>query len=336
MIAEKQLLLDVKDLKVHFSIASKSAWPWSKPANLKAVDGVNIQLYEGETLGVVGESGCGKSTFARAIIGLVESTDGEVVWLGQDLTKMQDVQRRETRKEIQMIFQDPLASLNPRMTVGDIIAEPLKTFYPNLTKEEVKSRVKEMMAKVGLLPNVINRYPHEFSGGQCQRIGIARALILRPKMIICDEPVSALDVAVQAQILNLLKSLQAQFGLTYLFISHDLGVVQHMCDDIAVMYMGQFMEYANRESFFAAPRHPYSEALLDAVPTIEVGAQAAGGKLVDGAIPDLTKPQTGCRFASRCPHAVSGCEDGVPKLDIWPGTSDHHLACYRAAEFAAS
>ncbi len=175
MSADKNLLLDVKGLKVHFSIAAKSAWPWTKPSNLKAVDGVNVKLYEGETLGVVGESGCGKSTFARAIIGLVEATEGEVMWLGQDLTRMQEVQRRETRKEIQMIFQDPLASLNPRMNIGDIIAEPLETFYPNLTKQEVKDRVKEMMAKVGLLPNLINRYPHEFSGGQCQRIGIARA-----------------------------------------------------------------------------------------------------------------------------------------------------------------
>lgn len=190
MSVEKKLLLDVKDLKVHFNITPKSAWPWTKPVTLKAVDGVNVRLYEGETLGVVGESGCGKSTFARAIIGLVQATHGEVVWLGQDLTRMQEVKRRATRKQIQMIFQDPLASLNPRMTVGDIIAEPLQTFYPELSKQEVKDRVKEMMAKVGLLPNVINRYPHEFSGGQCQRIGIARALILKPKMIICDEPAS--------------------------------------------------------------------------------------------------------------------------------------------------
>lgn len=209
---DKKLILDISELKVHFSIASKSAWPWSKSSSLKAVDGVNVRLYEGETLGVVGESGCGKSTFARAIIGLVEATDGQVVWLGQDLTKMKSVQRRETRKEIQMIFQDPLASLNPRMTVGDIIAEPLETFYPELSKQEVKDRVKEMMAKVGLLPNVINRYPHEFSGGQCQRIGIARALILKPKMIICDEPVSALDVSIQAQVVNLLKEIQKELG----------------------------------------------------------------------------------------------------------------------------
>ncbi len=250
---EKKILLDVKDLKVHFSIASKSAWPWSKPSSLKAVDGVNIRLYEGETLGVVGESGCGKSTFARAIIGLVNATEGEVVWLGQDLTKMKEVQRRETRKDMQMIFQDPLASLNPRMTIGDIIAEPLETFYPELGKQEVKSRVKEMMAKVGLLPNVINRYPHEFSGGQCQRIGIARALILNPKMIICDEPVSALDVSIQAQVVNLLKELQKELGLSLVFIAHDLSVVKHISDRVLVMYLGNAVELGTSEALFADP-----------------------------------------------------------------------------------
>ena len=213
MEAQKNLLLDIQDLKVHFEIASKSAWPWSKPSSLKAVDGVGIRLYEGETLGVVGESGCGKSTFARAVIGLVEATDGNVVWLGQDLTRLDHKALREKRKEIQMIFQDPLASLNPRMTVGEIIAEPLKAFYPDQPQEEVKQQVKAMMAKVGLLPNVINRYPHEFSGGQCQRIGIARALILKPKLIICDEPVSALDVSIQAQVVNLLEVPSERDGL---------------------------------------------------------------------------------------------------------------------------
>lgn len=237
-----------------------------KASSLKAVDGVNVRLYEGETLGVVGESGCGKSTFARAIIGLVEATDGQVVWLGQDLTKMKSVQRRETRKEIQMIFQDPLASLNPRMTVGDIIAEPLETFYPELSKQEVKDRVKEMMAKVGLLPNVINRYPHEFSGGQCQRIGIARALILKPKMIICDEPVSALDVSIQAQVVNLLKEIQKELGLSLVFIAHDLSVVKHISDRVLVMYLGNAVELGEAEALFADPKHPYTRALMSAVP----------------------------------------------------------------------
>lgn len=328
MIADKQLLLDVKDLKVHFSIASKSAWPWSKPANLKAVDGVNIQLYEGETLGVVGESGCGKSTFARAIIGLVESTDGEVVWLGQDLTKMQDVQRRETRKEIQMIFQDPLASLNPRMTVGDIIAEPLKTFYPKLTKEEVKSRVKEMMAKVGLLPNVINRYPHEFSGGQCQRIGIARALILRPKMIICDEPVSALDVSIQAQVVNLLKELQKELGLSLVFIAHDLSVVKHISDRVLVMYLGNAVELGEAEPLFADPKHPYTRALMSAVPIPDPRLERKKHiEMLEGDLPSPISPPSGCVFRTRCPQATQECAQTKPEMK---GNAIHAVSCLQA------
>ncbi|CAH0540689.1 murein tripeptide/oligopeptide ABC transporter ATP binding protein OppF [Vibrio marisflavi] len=325
MMAEKQLLLDVKDLKVHFSIASKSAWPWSKPANLKAVDGVNIQLYEGETLGVVGESGCGKSTFARAIIGLVESTDGEVVWLGQDLTKMQEVQRRETRKEIQMIFQDPLASLNPRMTVGDIIAEPLKTFYPKLSKEEVKSRVKEMMAKVGLLPNVINRYPHEFSGGQCQRIGIARALILRPKMIICDEPVSALDVSIQAQVVNLLKELQKELGLSLVFIAHDLSVVKHISDRVLVMYLGNAVELGESEPLFADPKHPYTRALMSAVPIPDPKLERNKHiEMLEGDLPSPISPPSGCVFRTRCPQANEECAKTKPQMK---GDAIHAVSC---------
>ena len=297
MSTDKKLILDVSDLKVHFSIASKSAWPWAKPSSLKAVDGVNVRLYEGETLGVVGESGCGKSTFARAIIGLVEATDGEVVWLGQDLTKMKDVQRRETRKEIQMIFQDPLASLNPRMTVGDIIAEPLETFYPELTKQEVKDRVKEMMAKVGLLPNVINRYPHEFSGGHCQRIGIARALILKPKMIICDEPVSALDVSIQAQVVNLLKELQKELGLSLVFIAHDLSVVKHISDRVLVMYLGNAVELGEAEALFADPKHPYTRALMSAVPIPDPEIERSKKiQMLEGDLPSPISPPSGCVF----------------------------------------
>ncbi|MCL9782276.1 murein tripeptide/oligopeptide ABC transporter ATP binding protein OppF [Vibrio sp. S4M6] len=325
MMADKQLLLDVKDLKVHFSIASKSAWPWAKPSNLKAVDGVNIQLFEGETLGVVGESGCGKSTFARAIIGLVESTAGEVVWLGQDLTKMQDVQRRETRKDIQMIFQDPLASLNPRMTVGDIIAEPLKTFYPSLSKDEVKSRVKEMMAKVGLLPNVINRYPHEFSGGQCQRIGIARALILKPKMIICDEPVSALDVSIQAQVVNLLKELQKELGLSLVFIAHDLSVVKHISDRVLVMYLGNAVELGEAASLFADPKHPYTRALMSAVPIPDPKLERNKKiEMLEGDLPSPISPPSGCVFRTRCPLATDECAKTKP---VMKGENKHSAAC---------
>lgn len=325
MSADKKLILDIKNLKVHFSIPSKSVWPWAKPANLKAVDGVNVRLYEGETLGVVGESGCGKSTFARAIIGLVEATEGEVVWLGQDLTKLEDEPLRQKRKEIQMIFQDPLASLNPRMTVGDIIAEPLQTFYPKLTKDEVKDRVKEMMAKVGLLPNVINRYPHEFSGGQCQRIGIARALILKPKMIICDEPVSALDVSIQAQVVNLLKELQKELGLSLVFIAHDLSVVKHISDRVLVMYLGNEVELGESDALFSDPKHPYTKALMSAVPIPDPKLERA--KVIDmleGDLPSPINPPSGCVFRTRCPQATDECAQTRPELK---GTDVHAVSC---------
>lgn len=297
MGAQKKLLLDIKDLKVHFEIAAKSAWPWSKPSSLKAVDGVGIRLYEGETLGVVGESGCGKSTFARAVIGLVEATDGNVVWLGQDLTKLNHKEMREKRKEIQMIFQDPLASLNPRMTVGEIIAEPLKAFYPDLPSDDVKQQVKTMMSKVGLLPNVINRYPHEFSGGQCQRIGIARALILKPKLIICDEPVSALDVSIQAQVVNLLKSLQKEMGLSLIFIAHDLSVVKHISDRVLVMYLGNAVEMGEGNALFADPKHPYTKALMSAVPIPDPDIERNKHiELLEGDLPSPMNPPSGCEI----------------------------------------
>jgi oligopeptide transport system ATP-binding protein len=325
MTDNKSLLLDVKSLKVHFSIASKSAWPWAKPSQLKAVDGVNVRLYEGETLGVVGESGCGKSTFARAIIGLVEATEGEVVWMGQDLCKMQAVERRQTRKEIQMIFQDPLASLNPRMTVGDIIAEPLETFYPELSKQEIKDRVKEMMAKVGLLPNVINRYPHEFSGGQCQRIGIARALILRPKMIICDEPVSALDVSIQAQVVNLLKELQKELGLSLVFIAHDLSVVKHISDRVLVMYLGNAVELGEAKALFANPTHPYTKALMSAVPIPDPKIERTKKiQMLEGDLPSPITPPSGCVFRTRCPQATEQCSKTKPTIQ---GTDVHAVSC---------
>lgn len=325
MSEQKPLLLDVKNLKVHFNIASKSAWPWSKPSNLKAVDGVNVRLYEGETLGVVGESGCGKSTFARAIIGLVEATQGEVVWLGNDLTKMHEVERRKTRKQIQMIFQDPLASLNPRMSVGDIIAEPLQTFYPELSKQEVKDRVKEMMTKVGLLPNVINRYPHEFSGGQCQRIGIARALILKPKMIICDEPVSALDVSIQAQVVNLLKELQNELGLSLVFIAHDLSVVKHISDRVLVMYLGNAVELGTSEALFANPSHPYTKALMSAVPIPDPKLERAKKiQMLEGDLPSPINPPSGCVFRTRCPQATEICAQQKPQIK---GSDEHAVSC---------
>ncbi|MEZ8143157.1 oligopeptide ABC transporter ATP-binding protein OppF [Enterovibrio norvegicus FF-33] len=321
----KNLLLDIEDLKVYFNIASKSLLPWAKPSVLKAVDGVNIKLYEGETLGVVGESGCGKSTFARAVIGLVEATEGQVVWLGQDLTKLGVNDLREKRKEIQMIFQDPLASLNPRMTIGDIIAEPLKTFYPELSKDEVKQQVQTMMTRVGLLPNVINRYPHEFSGGQCQRIGIARALILKPKLVICDEPVSALDVSIQAQVVNLLKELQQEMGLSLIFIAHDLSVVKHISDRVLVMYLGNAVELAEGKALFDNPQHPYTRALMSAVPVPDpIKERNKKIQLLEGELPSPMNPPSGCVFRTRCPQATEACAQKKPMLE---GTDYHSAAC---------
>jgi len=324
-VIEKNLLLEVNDLKVQFDIPSKSLWPWAPPSKLKAVDGVSIKLYEGETLGVVGESGCGKSTFARALIGLVPAAAGNVVWLGQDLTRLPHNEMREKRKEIQMIFQDPLASLNPRMTVGDIIAEPLRTFYPQLSKVEVRDQVKEMMMKVGLLPNVINRYPHEFSGGQCQRIGIARALILKPKMIICDEPVSALDVSIQAQVVNLLQELQKELGLSLIFIAHDLSIVKHIADRVLVMYLGNAVELGESKALFSEPKHPYTKALLSAVPIPDpILERNKTIEMLEGDLPSPLNPPSGCVFRTRCPVAQAQCAETKPQLK---GGESHAVAC---------
>ncbi len=325
----KKLLLEVNNLRVHFNIKSRQAWPWSSPATLKAVDGINFRLYQGETLGVVGESGCGKSTLARAIIGLVQTCTGEVFWLGRDLTKMDNKERQETRKDIQMIFQDPLASLNPRMTIGDIIAEPLRTFYPKMPKEEIKEKVRAMMSRVGLLPNLINRYPHEFSGGQCQRIGIARALILEPKLVICDEPVSALDVSIQAQVVNLLQELQRDMGLSLIFIAHDLSVVRHISDRVLVMYLGKPVELGESRALFMHPTHPYTRALMSAVPVPDPGYERNKQvQLLKGELPSPIKPPSGCVFRTRCPLADDDCARTKPVLE---GNDRHRVACLKVA-----
>jgi len=238
---------------------------------------------------------------------------------------MQEVKRRETRKEIQMIFQDPLASLNPRMSVGDIIAEPLQTFYPELSKQEVKDRVKEMMAKVGLLPNVINRYPHEFSGGQCQRIGIARALILKPKMIICDEPVSALDVSIQAQVVNLLMELQKELGLSLVFIAHDLSVVKHISDRVLVMYLGNAVELGESDALFSDPKHPYTKALMSAVPIPDPRLERSKTiQMLEGDLPSPINPPSGCVFRTRCPQATEACAQTKPTIQ---GDDVHAVSC---------
>jgi oligopeptide transport system ATP-binding protein len=319
-------LLSVADLKVHFRIGS-SFLSRRPPAVLKAVDGVNFELRPGETLGLVGESGCGKSTLGRAVLRLLPQSVGRVVWLGEDLGQLSHEAMRQKRREMQIIFQDPLASLNPRMTVGEIIAEPMKTFQPNLPAAEAKKRVQEMMRKVGLLPNQINRYPHEFSGGQCQRIGIARAMINNPKLIVCDEPVSALDVSIQAQIVNLLMDLQRETGMALIFISHNLSVVRHISHRIMVLYLGRVAELADRDQLYRNPRHPYTQALISAVPIPDPEVERSRRRVVlTGDLPSPLKPPSGCTFRTRCPKATEICARMVPPLDeIERG---HQVACH--------
>ncbi len=260
-------ILSVKDMKVWFDVRDDAAGGiFPKTKKLKAVDGVTFDLMPGETLGIVGESGCGKSTLARSIIRLVKATSGEAVWMGRDLLSLSDADMLAVRKDIQMIFQDPLASLNPRMTCGEIIAEPLKTHFKGMGKTERREKVKAMLEKVGMDPSQINRYPHEFSGGQCQRIGIARALITNPKLIICDEPVSALDVSVQAQVVNLLMALQKELGISLLFIAHDLSVVKHISDRIMVLYFGNVVEIGTSQQVIEQPKHAYTQKLIASIP----------------------------------------------------------------------
>lgn len=308
-------LLSVRDLKVWFGIKPDGAMPWTPNDTLKAVDGVDFDLMPGETLGIVGESGCGKSTLARAIMRMVPAEAGTVMWLGDDLLTLSKREMNVHRKEMQMIFQDPLASLNPRMTIGQIVAEPLKTHFPDLSGSEVKARVREVLDRVGILPNMINRYPHEFSGGQCQRIGIARALVVKPKMIICDEPVSALDVSIQAQVINLLMELQEEMGLSLIFIAHDLSVVKHISTRVMVLYLGNVMEISESDQLYRAPGHPYTEALISAVPIPDPKAEASKKVMIlDADLPSPLNPPSGCVFRTRCPHAKEICGQEKPPL----------------------
>lgn len=324
----KELLLEVNHLGVSFKIKNDKSLFFAKPQTLKAVKDVSFKLYAGETLGVVGESGCGKSTLARAIIGLVEASEGEILWLSKNLRKQSAKQWKETRKDIQMIFQDPLASLNPRMNIGEIIAEPLKIYQPHLSAAEVKEKVQAMMLKVGLLPNLINRYPHEFSGGQCQRIGIARALIIEPKMIICDEPVSALDVSIQAQVVNLLKSLQKEMGLSLIFIAHDLAVVKHISDRVLVMYLGNAMELGSDEEVYNNTKHPYTKALMSAVPIPDPKLERNKSiELLEGELPSPINPPSGCVFRTRCLKADENCAKQKPPLTSQ--NNSHFVACLK-------
>jgi oligopeptide transport system ATP-binding protein len=294
---------------------------------IKAVDGLNFTMFKGETLGLVGESGCGKSTTGRAILQLYRPTDGEVFFEGVDITKSKGEDLRKMRRRMQMIFQDPYASLNPRMTVGSIIGEPLEVHNIGSSKKERQERVQELLKTVGLNPYFVNRYPHEFSGGQRQRIGVARALAVNPAFIVCDEPISALDVSIQAQIINLLEDLQDELGLTYLFIAHDLSVVRHISDRIAVMYLGKIVELADRDELYENPMHPYTQALLSAVPIPDPKIETQRKRIIlEGDVPSPANPPKGCNFSTRCPRVMDICRTEDPPFKEYKPA--HFAACY--------
>jgi oligopeptide transport system ATP-binding protein len=312
-------LVSIADLKVHFDLGRRRI--------VKAVDGVTLDILEGETLGLVGESGCGKTTLGRAVLRLVEPTDGQVLFRGVDVAKLSGQELRRTRRHMQMIFQDPYAALDPRMTVGQIISEPIETFRL-ATKDERRERVRELMKTVGLSERFINRYPHEFSGGQQQRIGIARALSVNPDFIVADEPISALDVSIQAQILNLMEKLQRERNLAYLFISHDLRAIRHTSHRVAVMYLGKVVELAEARELYRRPLMPYTKALISAVPVPDPSVEAQRRRIVlEGDVPSPINPPSGCRFHTRCPYAVAACSEVEPVLaEIQPS---HFAACIR-------
>ena len=322
-------LLEVRDLKMHFPV-TKGIIIQRQVGAIKAVDGVSFSIKKGETLGLVGESGCGKSTTGRAILQLYRPTGGQVLFQGTDLTQLHGEEMRRMRRKVQMIFQDPYASLNPRMTVGDIIGEPIRVH--NLRKgREVRERVQELLQLVGLNPYFVNRYPHEFSGGQRQRIGVARALAVEPEFVVCDEPVSALDVSIQAQIINLLEDLQDRLGLTYLFIAHGLAVVKHISDRVAVMYLGKVVELAEGSKLYTMPMHPYTQALLSAVPIPDPKVEKRRKRIIlEGDVPSPFNPPTGCHFHTRCPIAIEKCKVEEPPFVDYGG--GHFAACWRARE----
>lgn len=316
-------LLEVNNLKKYFPV--KAGIFKRTVAHVKAVDDISFAVKEGETLGLVGESGCGKSTTGRTILRLLEATAGEVLFEGKDVMSLNKTQLREIRKDMQIIFQDPYASLNPRMTVADIVGEPLDIHKLAANKKERNKRVKEILENVGLGEEYMNRYPHEFSGGQRQRIGVARALAVDPKLIIADEPVSALDVSVQAQVVNLMQDLQKEFGLTYLFIAHDLSVVKHISDRVAVMYLGKIVELTDKKELFKNPIHPYTQSLLSAIP--EADPKKKKDRIIlEGDVPSPVDPPSGCRFHPRCPKAFDKCPVMEPEFKEYG--KGHYAACH--------
>lgn len=326
---DEKKLLTVDKLKVHFPIKSGNLFSKTE-GYIRAVDGVSFDLKPGETLGLVGESGCGKSTTARAINRLYTPTSGKIIFDGNDISNLSQKKLLPVRKDMQMIFQDPYASLNPRMVVRDIIAEPLEIFVErglmSLSKAEIDETVEQLMERVGLSASYKNRYPHEFSGGQRQRIGIARALAIHPKLILADEPVSALDVSIQSQILNLLKDLQEEFGLSYVFIAHDLAVIEFISDRIVVMYLGRVMEISPSSELYKNPLHPYTKALLSAIPIPDPVVEKKRERIIlSGDVPSPDKERHGCYFYDRCAHRMDKCKNNIPALD---GEDEHKVACF--------
>jgi oligopeptide/dipeptide ABC transporter ATP-binding protein len=319
-------ILEVRNLVKHFTIGGGIFG--GEAAVIKAVDGVSFSIHRGETLGLVGESGCGKTTTGRCILQLEKATSGEILFEGRDLATLPAAELRKVRRRLQVIFQDPYSSLNPRMTVGQIIDEPLAVHGIVTDRAARSARVRELLGHAGLLPAMARRYPHELSGGQRQRVGIARALAMEPALIVCDEPVSALDVSIQAQIINLLEELQAEFGLTYLFVAHDLSVVRHISDRVAVMYLGKIMEITDRKTLYESPQHPYTRALLSAVPIPDPAVEAGREHIVlRGEVPSPLNPPSGCVFHPRCPIAIDDCRREVPALrEIG---ADQRVACIR-------
>ncbi|MER7458173.1 dipeptide ABC transporter ATP-binding protein [Micromonospora sp. NPDC126480] len=323
------IVLETRDLVKHFPLTQGILFKKQIGA-VRAVDGINLQLRRGETLGVVGESGCGKSTLARMLVGLETPTSGDLFVQGRNMSRVSATERRRGRRNIQLVMQDPYTSLNPRMTVGDIVGEPFEVHPDVLPKSRRRARVQELLELVGLNPDHINRYPHQFSGGQRQRIGIARALALNPEIILCDEPVSALDVSIQAQVINLLEKLQKELGLSYIFIAHDLSVVRHIADRVAVMYLGKIVEIGNEDQIYDNPTHPYTQALLSAVPVPDPKLRGLRDQIVlTGDVPSPANPPSGCRFRTRCWKAQDICAQQEPALAVRE-KSAHPSACHFA------